>query len=114
MLEAQNQHYKYKGWPTQGWVFEITCTGTGEMTAQIAMNCWKSSPPHMDVILGNNNWNSLSKFGCSYSGNAANCYFQKNSMKKMNDEKMEQLDEDLLKDLLDLKHLVYNANQHDS
>ena len=114
MVEAQNQHYKYKGWPTQGRVFEITCTGNGEMTAQIAMNCWKSSPPHMDVILGNNYWNSLSKFGCSYSGNAANCYFQKNLMKKMNDEKMEQLDEDLLEDLLDLKHLVYNANQHDS
>ena len=114
MVEAQNQHYKYKGWPTQGRVFEITCTGNGEMTAQIAMSCWKSSPPHMDVILGNNYWKDLSKFGCSYSGNAANCYFQKELSKKMNDEKMEQLDEDLLEDLLDLKHLVYNDNQDDS
>ena len=81
MWNAQDDHYKSKGWNPQGSVYEISHGGADfTMTAEYAMYDhsygWMNSPLHKEVIIGKGSWSSKKKFGCHVGGGFANCFFQ--------------------------------------
>lgn len=39
--------------------FEIVCHHPRRMTPEIAMDCWKASGPHLEVILNRGRWNGI-------------------------------------------------------
>ena len=53
-----------------------------EMTAQDALNDWKSSSGHYNVIIGNGFWEDTKSVGCALKnegdGGFAHCWFAKN------------------------------------
>jgi hypothetical protein len=59
--------------------FEISCVG-GTQTAQGALDCWKGSSFHMDVILNRGIWapfRNWGKIGAAYYRGAAHAWFAK-------------------------------------
>merc|ERR1712098_587135 len=51
--------------------YEISAWNSWKMTAKGALEGWRGSPPHVDVILTKRNWGFLTDFGCWWKGNFA-------------------------------------------
>jgi len=48
-----------------------------KMTAEYAINSWKKSPPHHNVIMGRGEWSELKTVGCNFRNHIAHCWFSK-------------------------------------
>jgi len=62
------------------WGYEISTRRVPRMTASIALNNWKGSPDHHDVIINQGNFKDKitykwTKLGAAYNGNSANAWF---------------------------------------
>ena len=75
----EDKHYLakflYSGYSVGGLGFEITCWTEGTITEDFAMDCWRRSSYHMDVILTRGQWSNLAQFGCYIDYSFANCWF---------------------------------------
>ena len=69
--------FSYVGYSVGGLGFEITCWTEGTITEDFAMDCWRRSSYHMDVILTRGQWYDLAQFGCYIDYSFANCWFAK-------------------------------------
>ena len=76
MWDAQDDHFKSKGWKPKGSVYENSHWHSNRATAKSAIDSWMKSEGHRDLIFGKGKMSSKKKFGCDVYEKFANCYFQ--------------------------------------
>ena len=57
--------------------FEISAWFSNKMSATQAINQWKGSSGHYDMIMSRGKWSDLKTVGCGYRNNHAHCWFAK-------------------------------------
>merc|ERR1712110_925119 len=71
-----NKPLQLSGWDDRTG-FEISAWRSDKMSATQAINQWRGSFGHYDVIMGRSGWDDLKTVGCGYRNNHAHCWFAK-------------------------------------